>query len=1118
MAQNITGNNMTVSHSFTSKEKEALFQRHSQFPSKTLEDSNSFVGDIVDSVAVTMTDTETDSTTSGGTISPASGDETFIYSTEPGGNKEPQDTNSATNEVPRNGFSSKPKRHPSILSNRTSRQKVKKSVSFCSMPEDRRVSNAKDCLALMQEGTELTKLKTNGRLYRRYYWLDNASTEIRWMPTSKSYNKSKIVVNQIKEVQGGRSLDSLKNKDIECICQEEYMLTILYGSNYTSLDLIAKTPDEANIWLAGLSHLITKRDVQSQEEGSLDDAAERRKSSIRDRWLVEMFVEEAGSYDELLREQQAGAMVMSLNPAVDVEYMKLKLKELYAGERAHSKGLLTCQEFVSLYKDVASRQEIYFLMTKYGNSSDCMNAEDLMLFLETEQGVVDVCKRRCEELISRYEPSREGKSKLLLGVDGLLAYLLSKECNIFDEKWNRVFQDMDQPLSHYFINSSHKTYLLEDQLKGPSSVAAYSRVLKQGCRYIEVDCWDGPSQPIVYHGRTLTSRILFSDVISAINEYAFATSPYPVILSIENHCSLDQQQLIVNTLKSTLGDKLYSWPISDDSHSLPSPEKLKYKILIKCKKLEDDDHIISPHGEVSEEDESIDPDWKKLHKKEPVKKISMLRELSDLVNWCQSCSYDKFNNHRNSQKPWHITSVSDMFVHKSMESSAVIDEFITCNKHCLTRVYPSCARVDSSNFNPQPYWNCGFQIVALNQQSQGLESDLNVARFKQNGSCGYILKPTLLRELSIPFNPQSGTPQNLPGIVPQLLQIKIISGHRFPKPRGSCTKSSITDPYVLLDVFGLRVDRANARTKTVPGNGQNPFFDESFTFYIHFPEMTLIRFNILDDDFIGDEFIAQYTLPFTCMSTGYRHINLLSSAGDEIPGCTLFVHITTTPAVDKKPMRRGNSVLNKVRVVKEPITIKPVGMKAMDEASKLMHSHMLEAAELRYNVEYSLVKFKEACDVGSVANIKHCIRTIANRAFSTKGLNLQLVLSRNLPLFLISEGTPPDILKKALQAYHVWCKECNSLIDEGETQHQSLLKIKALLQTLEPEMSSYMKQSSVSEKKTQKALENYAWNLRVLTEQINSLNQYTETCKNSFMKVVEAAQSYGVEVVDNSSR
>ena len=50
--------------------------------------------------------------------------------------------------------------------------------------------------------------------------------------------------------------------------------------------------------------------------------------------------------------------------------------------------------------------------------------------------------------------------------------------------------------------------------------------------------------------------------------------------------------------------------------------------------------------------------------------------------------------------------------------------------------------------------------------------------------------------------------------------------------------------------------------------GQNPFFDETFSFYVQFPEMALIRFNILDDDFIGDEFIAQYTLPLTCMNTG----------------------------------------------------------------------------------------------------------------------------------------------------------------------------------------------------------------------------------------------------------
>lgn len=37
-----------------------------------------------------------------------------------------------------------------------------------------------------------------------------------------------------------------------------------------------------------------------------------------------------------------------------------------------------------------------------------------------------------------------------------------------------------------------------------------------------VDCWDGPDgEPIVHHGYTLTSKILFKDVIKTINKYAF---------------------------------------------------------------------------------------------------------------------------------------------------------------------------------------------------------------------------------------------------------------------------------------------------------------------------------------------------------------------------------------------------------------------------------------------------------------------------------------------------------------------------------------------------------------------------------------------------------------------
>jgi len=70
-----------------------------------------------------------------------------------------------------------------------------------------------------------------------------------------------------------------------------------------------------------------------------------------------------------------------------------------------------------------------------------------------------------------------------------------------------------------------------------------------------VDCWDSPEGPIIYHGHTLTTKITFRSVIEVIKEYAFKTSEYPVILSLEMHCNVAGQDQIAKILKEVLGGK-----------------------------------------------------------------------------------------------------------------------------------------------------------------------------------------------------------------------------------------------------------------------------------------------------------------------------------------------------------------------------------------------------------------------------------------------------------------------------------------------------------------------------------------------------------------------------------
>jgi len=165
--------------------------------------------------------------------------------------------------------------------------------------------------------------------------------------------------------------------------------------------------------------------------------------------------------------------------------------------------------------------------------------------------------------------------------------LPSSPVAIFNPLHKTVYQDMTRPLNEYFIESSHNSYLEGDQLKSPSSAEAYKKILLSGCRCVELDLWDGPkNEPMIYHGYTLTPKVRAREVLEVISKYAFEASPYPVILSLENHLSIGQQQVFVQYLQEIFAKNVIPTHTSlfweSNPKQLPSPENLRGKILIKA--------------------------------------------------------------------------------------------------------------------------------------------------------------------------------------------------------------------------------------------------------------------------------------------------------------------------------------------------------------------------------------------------------------------------------------------------------------------------------------------------------------------------------------------------------
>lgn len=735
-------------------------------------------------------------------------------------------------------------------------------------------------LQFLLQGGDLLKVRSQSWKKTRYFRLQE-DLKTMWHESKKPFRRNPTFsLEDISSLRLGRHSEGLKKYTEEQV--DGRCFSIVFKSRRKNLDLIASSEEEAKQWVNSMEKMISSLNNLNRQEKT-------------EHWIYHCLSRADKNKDDKLNEHEVKRFMRYINIDVDDEYTETLFKEC---DKSKS-GYLSGEEIHHFYDLLTHREEIDVIYGEYARTTGFMNPDNLVEFLMKEQRE-KASLADAHRIIEQCEPDETAKAKKLLSKDGFIMYLNRPDTFILNPEHKDLFQDMSHPLNHYFISSSHNTYLMEDQLKGPSSTEAYVRALLKGCRCVELDCWDGSDdEPEIYHGYTLTSKILFKDAIKAIKEYAFKTSDYPVILSLENHCSVEQQQVMARHMSSILGSALVTAPLGDGMPTtFPSPEELKGKFLIKGKRLNKLETLFSQEAgaedtDVTEEEESNDEDEaEEKDKEKKKKKLKLAKELSDMVIYCKSVHFHGFEEAKNQLSFYEMSSFKEGKAKKLAAESA--NAYIRHNVDKLSRIYPAGSRTDSSNYNPVPLWNAGCQIVALNFQTTCEDMDVNQGRFMVNGRSGFILKPPYMRNEDTDFDPITLTRGEW--LRHKTLHVMIISGQQLPKVNKK-KSSSIVDPLVKIEIHGVPADVATKETHFVENNGFSPSWNENFQFDVYVPDLALVRFLVQDHDSTSDnEFVAQYTIPFNSLQMGYRHVPLLNKTGDLLPSAGLFVHIMVVDA------------------------------------------------------------------------------------------------------------------------------------------------------------------------------------------------------------------------------
>lgn len=519
------------------------------------------------------------------------------------------------------------------------------------------------------------------------------------------------------------------------------------------------------------------------------------------------------------------------------------------------------------------------------DSEDTISAEAMaQFFAEVQHVSPPPSTGQVRRLLARLQPPLITHGRWLTPT-GASQLLCSPSNSLIDPAMRLIFQDMKQPLASYFIETSHNTYLEGNQLSSRSSVLRYVEVLRHGCRSVEVDCWDGADgEPVVRHGYTLTTGVLFEDVINAIADHAFIASDFPVIISIEQHCCASQRTRQVEILERLLGSRLLKPPwdeakndIDYESLDTISPWSARGRFIVKssrgcCERCS---------RPLPNYDRGIFMPTVKLSKQEK----AALQSGSFLMDGLE-------DDEAGAQEPMrHSCDCTSMTADKvlKLRKSTGEDALRRFTARYLTRAYPESTRIGSGNMDPVPLWNCGVQMVALNYQTPDQALLLNEGMFRSyNGGCGYVLKPP------------SGSPAGSSCCMPRRrLRLRVVCGHRLPRPEAPLPDAievgdvgqpsqatAVSSPLVAVC---LEPGGQASQTRAVMYDGYHPFFNHEVDFTVCEAPFHILTFEVRDSP--SSRTIAHRAVRLDAVREGFRWLALRSSLGTTVRHGGLLVHV-----------------------------------------------------------------------------------------------------------------------------------------------------------------------------------------------------------------------------------